>query len=73
MDLELHSLHEVAVFALAHELRHIAQCETTRQCDEADADCYALEQLEKYRRGALLETWHDSPAHQDAQSATRVS
>ena len=62
LGVTLYTLKEVALFIIAHELRHLWQAKVKRgwrvwgargQFSERDADAYALQMLRKYRRGEL--------------------
>jgi hypothetical protein len=58
----LYTLKEVAVFIIAHELRHLWQAKVKRgwrvwgskgRFSERDADAYAIHKVREYRRGEL--------------------
>lgn len=44
---------ETFVRILAHELRHLWQATHRRPCREADADAYAWQMVQRYRKGTL--------------------
>ena len=59
IGLTLYTMQEVALFIIAHELRHLWQAKHTRgkiwgakgRFSEKDADAYAKQMLRRYRRG----------------------
>lgn len=62
LGVPLYTLREVALFIIAHELRHLWQSKVKKgwrvwgakgQFSERDADAYALQMVRRYRRGEL--------------------
>ena len=62
LGVSLYTIKEIALFIIAHELRHLWQAKVKHgwrvwgargQFSERDADAYALQAVRKYRRGEL--------------------
>ena len=62
IGLTLYTMQEVALFIIAHELRHLWQAKVKRgwrvygargQFSERDADAYAIHKVREFRRGEL--------------------